>query len=192
MLFEAGLEVSVRLVGFLQAGGGEKRVLPVGSTVTGEYRPVALVYGLVSTPVWKGFWATYVPSRTAVVAFSSVVPALAVTSHNKDLVAGLVRVGIAVEILDILSKSLPLGLRLQGLAVLGVRGIGAVQETKIPLSLGIVSIDYRKLLRYTYVVKRRGVCSWVVLHENLGDRSVLDLLALGRMPVGKGTRGKGD
>lgn len=62
------------------------------------------------------------------------MPTLTVSSHNKNLVTRPVPASVAVEVLDILLKSLPLSLvALSG--VLGVCGICAVQETKVPLSL---------------------------------------------------------
>lgn len=77
---------------------------------------------------------TYVPGGSAVKGLSGVVPALTMTSHDKNLVACLIATGIAVQVLDILLESLPLCLvALSG--VLGISGISAVQETKVPLSL---------------------------------------------------------
>lgn len=78
--------------------------------------------------------ATYVPGGSAVKGLSGIVPTLTMTTHDKNLVARLVATGIAVQVLDILLEALPLSLvALSG--VLGVSGIRAVQETKVPLSL---------------------------------------------------------
>ena len=80
---------------------------------------------------------TYVPSRSAVKGLSRVVPALTVSSHNENLVARLITASVTVKMLDILLEALPLGLvALSG--VLGVCGIGAIQETEVPLSLSLL------------------------------------------------------
>lgn len=67
------------------------------------------------------------------------MPTLTVAAHDKDLVTDPVTASIAVEVLDILRETLPLSLVTLA-RVLGVSGISAVQESKVPLSLEVVSI----------------------------------------------------
>jgi hypothetical protein len=89
---------------------------------------------------------TYVPGRGTIEALSGVVPTLTMTTHNKNLVTDPVTASIAVEVLDILSETLPLSLVTLA-RVLGVSGIGAVQEAKVPLSLKVVSMSLRPRTR---------------------------------------------
>lgn len=71
------------------------------------------------------------------------------TSHDKNLVARLITASITVQVLDILLEALPLSLvALSG--VLGISGISAVQETKVPLGLVrqyVISCGIGEILR---------------------------------------------
>lgn len=112
--------------------GCEERILPRRCSVTGLKTPVALQRSAHELRVLSE--TAYVPGGSAVKGLSGVVPALTMTSHDKNLVARLVAASIAVQVLDILLEALPLSLvALSG--VLGISGIRAVQETKVPLSL---------------------------------------------------------
>lgn len=133
---------------------------------------------------------TYVPGRSAIEALGSVVPTLTVATHNKDLITDPVTTSIAVEVLDILGETLPLSLVTLA-RVLGVSGISAVQEAKVPLSLKVVSMSLKPQREKTYVVERLGVSSRVILHEEFRDGRVLDLLVLGKVPVGQSSRRQG-
>lgn len=85
---------------------------------------------------------TCVPGWCSIKSLGSIVPALTVSSHDKNLVTRPVTASVAVEVLDILLKSLPLSLvALSG--VLRVCGVCAVQETKVPLSLYLLVDDIR-------------------------------------------------
>jgi hypothetical protein len=66
--------------------------------------------------------------------------ALAMSTHDKNLVASSIATGVAVEMLDVLLEALPL--RLVAFAwVLGVCWVCTVQKTKIPVRLGCESVD---------------------------------------------------
>jgi hypothetical protein len=119
-------------VSFGLACGCEERILPCRCGVAGLKSPVALQRSAREVGVLSE--ATYVPGGSSVKGLSGVVPTLTVSSHDKNLVARLIATSIAVQVLDILLEALPLSLvALSG--VLGVSGISAVQETKVPLSL---------------------------------------------------------
>lgn len=151
VLLEARLKVGVGLVGLLQAGVGQERIFPVRGAVAGLLGPVALrsVNSLDAEIADRK--ETHVPGRSAVVGLGGVVPALTVTTHDEHLILGVLG-RLSVKLVDILLEAFPLGLvalgpislggllalPLDGLA-LGVAGVGAVQEAKVPVGLGVVS-----------------------------------------------------
>jgi hypothetical protein len=72
---------------------------------------------------------SYVPSRSTIVALSSIVEALPMTAHEQDLVHGI-KVRISVQRIHDLSESLPLS------SVPGaIARVGLVYEAKIDRSL---------------------------------------------------------
>lgn len=74
---------------------------------------------------------SYVPSRSTVVALSSIVESLAMTTHEQDLVHR-VEVGISVQRVHDLDESLPLG----GIAGTRTR-VRLVYEAKVHCGLKV-------------------------------------------------------
>lgn len=68
------------------------------------------------------------------------MPTLTVAAHDKDLVTDPIAASIPVQVLDILGETLPLSLVTLA-RIFGIRGISAVQEAKVPLSLKVVSMS---------------------------------------------------
>lgn len=134
LVLKAGLVVGVCLVSLGFTCGCEESILPCSCSVARLKTPVALQLSVRVLRVLTG--ATYVPGGCTVKGLSGVMPALTMTSHDKNLVACLVAAGIAVQVLDVLLEALPLSLvALSG--VLGISGISAVQKTKVPLGLNL-------------------------------------------------------
>ena len=82
---------------------------------------------------------TYVPGWSAIVTLRGVMPSLTMTTHDKNLVSGLVTAGVTVEMLDILGESLPLRF-ITFARILKIRRVCTVYKTKVPLRLFVVSV----------------------------------------------------
>lgn len=127
-------------LGLRDAGGGEVRVRPGDGGVAVQERVVA------------------VPGWGAEVAFRGVVEAFAVAAEVEELVLGVVR-GVAVELGDEVGEALPLGSGMVGVFVVGVCGVGAVDEAEVGGE----------------EVEGAGVCGGEVLEEVAADCGVVDV-----------------
>lgn len=136
---------------------------------------------------------TYVPSRSAIVALSSIVETLSMPTHEQDLVHSI-KVRIRVQRIHDLSEPLPLS------SIPGARArVRLVDEAKIVGSLHHhVNFVLLRPEGATYVVKARSNSIRLILQEIAGDSAVLDISralsgvqVLGLRLSGKKRRGDG-